>query len=95
MTNDEHHKKDAFDKMIEMINANTFDIETIDSKDSQTRAILYKKLRDILETRFPEILDTIKFSGKEELDRLESKLKSNPNSLKYKVLRIIRAIFYC
>ena len=78
-----------------MINENKFDIETIDSKDPRSRGILYDKLRFILETRFSKIIDVIKFTGKEELDDLEKRLENDPNSLKYKVLRIIRAIFYC
>lgn len=95
MTKDEFLEEDIFDEMIEMINENKFDIETIDSKDPHSRAMLYDKLRYLLETRFSEIIDAIKFSGKKELDRLEKNLETNPNSLKYKALKIIRAIFYC
>lgn len=87
--------KDAFDEMIEMIKKKVFDIETIDGKDPHTRAELYDKIRNVLEAHFPDIIDSLKFSGKAELDQLEEKLKSNPYSLKYNVLRIIRAIFYC
>ena len=84
--------KDAFDEMIEMINQHQFDIETIDSKDPATRGELYDKLRKVLENNFPEIIDAIKFSGRGELDDLEEKLKKNPDSLKYRVLRIIRSM---
>ena len=87
--------RDIFDEMIEMIIQHKFDIETIDSKDPTTRGELYDNLRKVLETNFPNIIDALKYSGREELDDLEDQLKENPESLKYKMLRIIRAIFYC
>ncbi|MHA1150370.1 MAG: hypothetical protein ACTSR8_19295 [Promethearchaeota archaeon] len=83
------------DLLSNLLENDSFGIETIDKLHPKLRSNYYIKLRNLMEDYFPEIIEQIKFAGKEELDKIENDLIAENNLLKLKILKIIRAIFYC
>jgi len=91
----EKNEEGILDKIQDLIDHDLFDIEVIDQTHPSERASFYEKLRELMEEHFPEILDLIKYAGKDTLNKLELKLKQQNQLNKYKLLKIVRAIYYC
>ncbi|MHA1282558.1 MAG: hypothetical protein ACTSQP_08635 [Promethearchaeota archaeon] len=95
MSESDKQNDDILIKINQLIEKNELDIERIDKSHPLERAKFYNKLREIIERFFPEEIDIIKFAGKEAIDELEKRLIKENDIEKLKILKIVRAIFYC